>query len=237
MASAGPTADGPNPRVLPLTDPDSPFIENYRRLYRRILYFHQQRGFRSFGITSAASGEGKTLTSINLSLVMSEDPKKKVILIECDFRRPQVARYLGLHAIRGLADVILRRAPLGEVVREVKASRLKVLPAGKLGAELTHVLHDSALNETIAALKRQYDFVIVDTPPILPIADQAFLADLVDGLVLVVRAGKTPKDMLQTALEIIKDKNLLGVVLNGFDRKIANYYHYKYSHYYSKKQK
>ena len=228
-----------NPYVLPLTEPTSPFIEHYRRLYRKILYFYQKNEFQSFGITSAQIGEGKTLTTINLALTMSEDPTRTVVLVDCDFRKPRTAQYLGLPAKRGLAEVLEGKEDLKDVVMTIKngSIHLKIITAGRVEGNPMHLFHEDGLRTVLKRLKAEYSFVLVDTPPILPIADQVFLADLVDGLILVIRAGKAPREMIKTALENIAEKNVVGIIFNGYQKSVANYYHYKYSSYYSRQQK
>lgn len=223
--------------LLSITDPGSPLLETYRRLYKKVSYFQQEKGVRSIGITSATVAEGKTLTSINLALAMAEDAKNRVVLVDCDFRRPKISGYLGLSTRRGLADVIQSGADPREVMAPVKARKgtLQVLPLGKVQGDLEQEVHDllyeKKLAPLLASLREQFDSIIVDTPPVLPIVDTQYLADLLDGLLFVIRAGKTPRDLIQSALETLEGKNILGMVVNGIDRQLSSRYAYE-SYYY-----
>ena len=226
-----------HPLVLSLTEPDSPQLEAYRRLYRKILYFQQQNGLKSICITSAQVAEGKTLTAVNLAFAMAEDPTKKIALADCDFRRPQVANYLGLPPEPGLASVIQNRREIKDVLLKVGDSRpnLRVAPAGRLQEDIYPLLYSGKLDPILKQLRTEFDFLVVDSPPILPILDHDFLSNLVDGIVLVVRAGSASRDMVRTALESMEGKNIIGIVFNGAEKQYSSYYSYAYGHDYGNK--
>jgi len=218
--------------LLSLSDPASPLLEAYRRLYKKVSYFQQERDVRSLGVTSATVGEGKTLTSINLALAMAEDVKNRVALVDCDLRRPKIASYLGLSSRRGLADVIQSGADPREVTVPAAPDRpnLQVLPLGRirgnLEREIHALLHEKKLAPLLASLREEFACIVVDTPPVLPVVDTQYLADLLDGLLLVIRAGKTPRDLVQNAVETLEGKNLIGTVVNGVDRQLSSRYSY-----------
>jgi len=225
--------------LLSLTDPSSPLLETYRRLYKKVSYYQHEKNIKSIGVTSATLGEGKTLTSINLALAVAEDTQTKVVLVDCDFRRPKVASYLGISPRGGLADIIQSQADFREVMIPVdpEKSNLQVLPLGKLQGnlekEIYALLYEKKLEPLLASLKTEFDLTIVDTPPILPIVDTQYLSELLDGLILVIRAGKTPRDQVQNALETLEGKNILGTVVNGVDRQLSSRYKYgSYSYHY-----
>ena len=216
--------------LLFLTESTSPFLESYRRVCRKIMYFHKKNNVKSIGITSSQVAEGKTLTSINLSFAIAEDSTKRVALVDCDFRRPQVANYLGLPRDVGLADVIREEANLKDVLFSMgeEIPNLEVFPAGILEENITASFFQVQLAPVLNDLKNIYDFVVVDNPPILPVSDEEFLADLLDAVILVVRAGKTSRDLVQTALESMEGKNVVGVVFNGLEKQLSNYHQYGY---------
>lgn len=229
----------PHPLTLSLTDPQAPYLEAYRRLYRKILYLARQPGdLKTLCVTSSQVGEGKTLTAVNLSLVMAEDPTHKIALVDCDFRRPQVARYLGLRSGPGLAAVLAGRKDLRDVrLRPADTQEnLAVFPAGRLQEEVYPLLYKGKLEPLLARLREEFDFVVIDSPPILPILDQGFLADIVDGVLLVVRARVTPKDMVRAAIETLEtNKIIIGVVFNGAEKQLSSYYSYTYGYDYKNK--
>lgn len=227
-----------HPLALSVTDPQAPYLDAYRRLYRKILYLARQQGdFKTLCITSSQVGEGKTLTAVNLSLVMTEDPTRRIALVDCDFRRPQVARYLGVRSGPGLAAVLKGEKDLRDVSLRLAESKgnLAVFPAGRLQEEVYPLLYQGKLEPLFAQLREEFDFVVIDSPPILPILDQGFLADIVDGVLLVVRARTTPKDMVRAALETLETNKIVGVVFNGAEKQLSSYYSYAYGYDYKNK--
>lgn len=224
--------------VLAVTDPANPLLESYRRLYKKVSYFQQEKNVKAIGVTSAAVGDGKTLTSINLALAAAEDSQNRVVIVDCDFRRPRVAGYLGISKQRGLADVLLAGADPMEVIVPVgRAARgdLRVLPMGKLPGDpeeqIYGLLYERKLEPLLLSLRQTFDFVIVDTPPVLPIVDMQYLSELLDGLILVIRAGKTSRDLVQDALETLEGRNIIGTVVNGISRQFSSRYRYGSYHY------
>jgi capsular exopolysaccharide synthesis family protein len=164
---------------------------------------------------------------------MAEDPTKKVALVDCDFRRPAVGRYLGLSENGGLTEVVRGKKHLQDVMAPVRKekSNLKVIPTGRFKGDIYPLLYNDRLAPILKDLKNAFDFLVVDCPPVLPIMDQDFLADMLDAVVMVIRAGKTPRDVVRSALEAMDDKkNILGIVFNGMERQPSNYYYYNYQY-------
>ena len=218
--------------LLAITEPASPLLETYRRLYKKVSYFRQEKNVKTVGITSAAVGDGKTLTAINLALAVAEDSQNRVALVDCDFRRPKIAGYLGIPKLRGLADVIQAGADPRDVMVSLAPGKenLRVLPMGKMRGDLEKevyaLLYERKLEPVFSSLKAEFDFVVVDTPPILPIVDMQYLSELLDGLILVIRAGQTSRDLVQDALETLEGKNILGTVVNAATRQLSSRYRY-----------
>jgi len=184
---------------------------------------------KTIGITSPEMEEGKTLTSINLSFALAEDSTKRVALVDCDFRRPQVANYLNIREKGGLIDVIHGERALQDVMVSVgKNTTLDVFCAGRVEEEITPHFFKTKLAPVLENLTNIYDIIVADNPPILPISDEEFLADLLDAIVLVVRAGKTSRDLAQASLESMEGKNIVGVLLNGVEKQFSSSYSYGY---------
>lgn len=204
--------------------------EAYRRLYRKVLHLYEQENVRTVALTSTGVAEGKTSLSINLALTVSEDASRRVTLIDCDFRRPNVTRYLGIPSAEGLGEVICKKRELKEVVIRPREDRsnLQVLPAGTLETEITPEIYTKGLPPVLEELRRGCDLLILDTPPILPIADHDFLSDLVDAVLLVVRVEKTRKALLKAAIESMDTKRLKGLIVNGISNKDSGYHYYDY---------
>lgn len=201
--------------------------EQYRVLYTRLEQISVANSHKVFAITSAVKGEGKTVTTLNLAYVAAKEFGKKIILVECDLRNPSISTgRLSKLQKHGLAGVLKGGIDPKDAVVQMEGSRLYILPAvhevrsssGLLGSRRMHML--------INALKVEFDYVFLDAPPILPIADVNILTRLADGLLLVVRAGKTPKDIVKKAVNSLSDANIVGIVLNGTDRLMEKYYGY-----------
>ncbi len=226
-----------HPLALPITDPQAPYLEAYRRIYRKVLYLARQADLKTLCVTSSQVGEGKTLTAVNLALTMAEDPTRKIALVDCDFRRPQVARYLGLRPNPGLAAVIAGKREVQDVMVSMgeHSENLVVLPAGRLQEEIYPLLYKGKLHPVIARLREEFDFVLVDSPPIFPIVDQGFLAEMVDAVLLVVRASSTSRDMVRAALETLEPQKIAGVVFNGARKQLSSYYSHVYGYDYENK--
>ncbi len=228
-----------NPLLLSLTESDSPFVEAYRRLYRKIHFFYEQNHIQTIALTSTQPGEGKTLTSINLALAISEDASKKVALVDCDFRRPTVPKYLGGQVDKGLADILGGQGRLKDVAMAMNRERynLDVIPAGQYQGDPYALFYNKQLDPIMKELKSNYDLIIIDSPPILPILDQSFLSELVDAVILVIRAGMTAKGNIKIAMESLEGKNLIGLVFNDVKRQVSSAYKYQYAGYYDYSRK
>ena len=211
--------------LLVMDDRDLMATEQYRILCTKIEGMSHARSIKAFAITSAVKGEGKSVTSLNLAYIMAQEFDKKVVLVECDFRNPSITAQLLDMGKHGLVDVLKERADLKVGIRKLKDSNLFILPAGNKATNASKVLHSQSLRTVINTLKSTYDYVIIDSPPILPLVDMNILTKVVDGLLLVVRAGKTPQDIVIKAVNSIPTDNLLGIILNGTEPSLHKYYY------------
>lgn len=201
-------------------------IEQYRVLFARLERISSARGFRSYSITSSIKGEGKSVTALNLSYMMAAEFKKKTILVECDLRKPSTLS-MKLESVDspGLMNVLKGGCELSAAISRVEGTSLYILPAGPLERNSAEFLNSPQLANIIDRLKAGFDYVIVDSPPLLPLVDMNIISRLVDGLIAVVRAGKTPKDIVLKAFNSLPGANFLGVVLNGAELKMGRYYY------------
>ncbi|HZR45848.1 MAG TPA: CpsD/CapB family tyrosine-protein kinase [Candidatus Manganitrophaceae bacterium] len=207
--------------LVTLTDPKSIAAEQYRVLRSRIEHLSLDKGFRTFVITSPVVGEGKSTTAANLALSMAHSKDKRVVLVDCDLRRPTLHTLLGIKMKEGVVDILEEKATLSSALTPIHdptlANPLYFLPAGRTHSLSPEWLSSAKMENLIAALSQQFDFVFFDTPPILPLADSAVLGGRVDGSLLVIRAGKTSLEVLTMAMESIDLQNWVGVILNGVD--------------------
>jgi capsular exopolysaccharide synthesis family protein len=213
----------PDSRLIALTDGSSLGSEKFRLLSTRLRYLQQQRGVKQVVITSAAAEEGKTLVAANLAITLARRTKQKILLLEGDFRRPVLAGQLGLSGLPGLVDWMEGDEPVSKFVYKLEAFQLWFLPAGTTSDPL-EILHSPRLAALLSRLVAWFDWILIDCPPLLPLADANRWAQLADGILLVVRQGKTSKKLLQKGLEMLDSPTLLGLVVNDATRPESRHY-------------
>jgi capsular exopolysaccharide synthesis family protein len=212
-----------NPLFVAATEPGSPAAEQYRLLRTRLETRDASGRNQLLLVTSPRLGDGKTTTSSNLALTLAREFQHRVILVEADLRRPTLAQRFGLSAQRGLVDVLLGGLPLDEAIIPIPEHHLALLPAGQEGTRSTELLASSMMQRAIDDLRSRFDRIIVDAPPVA-LADTHILARIADGVIVVVRAGVTPRPALERALAAIDRERLLGLVLNEVDDPATDYY-------------
>ena len=194
--------------------PKSLAAEQYRQLRTRLSLAEGANAVRSVLITSPQKGEGKSITSANLALTMAQELQRRVVLVEADLRKPTLQQLFGLPPGPGLSDYLTGAAELAQVMRTLPDHHLTVIPAGTTPGNPAELLGSTAMRRLLDQLRTTFDRVLLDTPPVLPLADVAILAPIVDGALMVVRAGYTPKPAIENALRAFDSSRLLGVVLN-----------------------
>jgi len=168
-------------------------------------------------VTSALDGEGKTLTALNLAISFSQQIDRNVLLVEADLRQPSLKEILGLDpALPGLADHLLDRRPIEEILVCPGIEGLTVLPAGRAVPNSPELLGSQRMKDLLGELRRRFVgwVLIFDTPPLLEAADGLVFSEMADGIVLVVEAGRTPVDKVNRARQLLQGRNLLGLILN-----------------------
>jgi capsular exopolysaccharide synthesis family protein len=205
-----------NKRRIALLQPDSYVAEQFRALRGRIDALETpERRIRTLAMTSALPGEGKTTASINLALVTALSLGRRVLLIDCDLRRPRVHSALGLRPKAGLAEVLNGDVTFEEAVVRAEGADLDVLSVRDRPVNPSELLGSPSMRDLIAAVAKRYDRVIFDTPAALGLPDAKAVGDQCDGLVMVVRADKTRQEDVQSVIEILGRNRIIGVVLNG----------------------
>lgn len=220
-----------HPRLILLTDPNSPECEQYRTLRTQLFLAAEKKPVQVVLITSALAGEGKTSTALNLALSIAQSKEKRVLVIDGDMRRPNVAAYLGIRPGAGLAGVLEgENEPLDSTVC-LDAHELYVLPVKAESPNPTELLSSERLELMLEELREYFDFILVDSPPVMPFADARLLANHADAVVLVVRAGFAPYETVEKAIDVLPPGRMLGVVLNGAERLAgADGYDYYYNY-------
>jgi non-specific protein-tyrosine kinase len=198
------------------TDPESSAAEQYRLLRTRLEGRDGTRQTQLLLVTSPRIGDGKTTTSANLALTMAQEFREKVVLVEADLRRPILAARCGVRVEPGLIDVLMGACTLDDALASVADHHLFVLPAGLAAARSTELLASSMMQRVVTALRARFSRIVVDTPPVA-LADTHVLARLSDGILVVVRAGVTPRPAVERALASVDRQRLIGIVLNEVD--------------------
>jgi capsular exopolysaccharide synthesis family protein len=194
--------------------PKSHAAEQYRQLRTRLAHAEGASSLRTVLVTSPLKGEGKSITSANLALTMAQELQRRVVIVEADLRKPSMQQLFGLPPGPGLTDYLSGAVELNHVMRFLPDHNLTVIHAGSAATNPAELLGSTAMRRLLDTLRTRFDRVILDTPPVLPLADVAVLAPLVDGALMVVRAGVTPKPAIENALRAFDSSRLLGVVLN-----------------------
>ncbi|PYQ17309.1 MAG: hypothetical protein DMF80_01200 [Acidobacteria bacterium] len=220
----------PAAHLVSLVAPGSFEAEQYRILRHAIERRRADHGVAVVALTSPSGGEGKTTSAINLGGALAQAAELRVLLVEADLRRPSVAAQLRMPPPgAGLAEAITDRTRrLDELCLPIPGFNLWVLPAGRPVMAPYELLRSPRVAELMAEARSRYDYVIVDTPPVIPCPDYRLLEPSIDGVILVVAADKTPREMLDTALDLLDRPKALGVVFNG-ERPQPDRYSYYYS--------
>jgi capsular exopolysaccharide synthesis family protein len=211
------------PTILPAA------IEQYRRLAASLHHAQLERETKVIMVTSASPGEGKTLTSTNLSLTLSESYHRNVLLIDADLRRPSVHQVFQIPNVLGLTEAL--KSDKEQRLSLIRVSEnLSVLPAGRPDPDPMGGLTSDRMRRIIQEAAAHYDWVVVDTPPVGFLSDANLLVAMVDVALFVVRAGKSPYRLIQRALDAVGRTRILGVVLNAVDETVdvAGYSYYGY---------
>ncbi len=220
----------PHPMLVAATAPHSFAAERYRSLRTRIAQTENGTQRRLLMMTSPGRGEGKSMTTVNLGVTMAAEFHRRVVIIDADLRRPSVHALLGLPLGPGLSDVLLGGASLEEALVVIPDYRLTILPAGLPPQQPTELLGSTAMRRLLDDLRGRFDRILLDTPPVAPLADASVLMHMIDSVVIVVRAGQTPKPALQQALGEMDESKMLGLVLNDATGPEAGAYGYYYGH-------
>lgn len=215
-----------NKRRYSILQPESYVAEQFRMLRGRIDSIAAQRPIRTLAVTSANANEGKSTACLNLAAVTGMSVGRRVLVIDCDMRRPSIHSSLGLQPQAGLAEVLTDRASLDDAIIKVEGLNLDVLAVRNQPDNPSELLASSQMRSLIEEVVRRYDRVILDTPACLGMPDAKVVSELCDGMVFVVRADVTPKPDVEAALEVLDRSRVLGLVLNGSDARHERYGYY-----------
>jgi capsular exopolysaccharide synthesis family protein len=214
--------------------PTSGIAEAARSIRTNIFFMSPDRPYRTLLVTSAGPSEGKTTVACCIAIAMAQ-AGRRVVLLDCDMRRPRLHRVFGMEKDLGITTALLDLPQVASIAHETGIPNLSVITTGPLPPNPAEILHSEAFATLLSELKQRYDCVVIDSPPVVPVTDSAVLSTAVDGTVLVVRAFKTTKELARRASRSIRDVggHLVGTVLNAVDLD-RHEYGYRYYYYYKR---
>jgi succinoglycan biosynthesis transport protein ExoP len=212
-------------RLVTMTAPDTFAAERYQGLRLKLENIRQQNGRRVIAITSPGAGDGKTLTSINLAGVLARETDLKILLIDGDLRRSSVGPLLGIAAeADGLAELVAgSNKSLPAMVQRPEGCGFDVLAGGSASRSVQQLFRSERFAAILDEARGLYDYVLIDTPPLVPVFDAAVVARKVDGVIVVVAADKTPRKMLAAALDLLDPASVVGIVFNADNSPLFGY--------------
>ena len=232
--SAAAVAAGVAPTLVVLHEPLSPVAEAFRALRTAVLFSTPEAPPKLLLVTSAGANEGKTVSSLNLAATLAE-AGSRVLLIDVDLRKPSCHRALGITNGAGMSSFLAGQVELAAVTHRLEAPRIDFVPAGPTPPNPAELIGSTRMRETLEELRGQYDFIVLDSPPVLPVTDAVVLAREVDGVVQVVKGHDTPRELIRRARDQLLQANahLLGAVINNVDLGWGDLYFYnRYYGYY-----
>jgi receptor protein-tyrosine kinase len=225
-----PFRPAPETHLIDVEKPHEVPGEEFRSLRTRLNHLQSQQDLHSIVVTSASPAEGKSFTAVNLALAQSQ-LEAPVLLADLDLRRPVVHNLFQCERTPGFSDFLLAEKPLEECIRKIEGSNLYFLPAGSQVKNPLELLNMRHVKHTLDGLRKIFNWIILDTPPLLFSADANLLSTLTDGTLIVVRIGSTTYDSVIRAMQTLCENNVLGIVANGAR---AGELYSKYTYYYSK---
>jgi polysaccharide biosynthesis transport protein len=215
-----------SPQMVALHNPQSLPAEHYRLLRTRILFMTQNRPVKVILFSAAMAGEGKTTTSCNMAISMANELDKNICLLDCDLRQSAVGRYLALSEKKGLHEFLQGSATIDQILKPTRLERLTVITGGEPVANPSKLLASPKIGDLIRELRERFDYIIIDSAPIVPLADVPLLMSHVDAAALVAQVGKTPKKFIRqaiTTLEHAQRAPVLGIVLTRAENTLPTY--------------
>ena len=220
--------------IVSFHDPSSPAGEQYKMVRTNIQTFRNAKNYKTYIVTSSINGEGKTVTTINLAISLAQDlNNKSVLLVDADMRKGRMAKYLGLHSNPGLSEILKGEVDVDACFVNQNIENLTVICSGKTPKNPSELLNSKQMLQLIASLKTRFDYILIDTPPIMPLTDACILAPLVDGVIMVVQAGRTQRDLVSHSQSRLHQAhgNLIGYVMTNVEYHLPQYL-YRYIHEY-----
>ena len=219
--------------LIALHSPKSTASESYRGIRTSILFSAADASPQVILICSSGPREGKTITSANIAITMAQSGSK-VVIIDCDMRRPKLHKLFSAERNLGMSNILVNNCTLDEAIIHTSIPNVDIIPSGPIPPNPSELLQSHHMKSLIEELRTRYERVIIDSPPVTAVTDAVILASFVDGVVVVIRAHETHREMIKNGIGQLKAVNahILGAVLNGVDMGRDSYYYYQYYYYY-----
>ena len=216
---------------------ESPVATELRRLYHNARTPKDGMNPKSFMVTSSNRGEGKSTITANLAMTIAQFPKKRILLVDADMRRPRVHKIFGVELGSGLRECLEDAIDPMKVVQDTRMPNFQILTAGAPSPTPGQLFESEALQNVVKKVTFYYDVVLFDTAPVLAVSDTLFLCSVIDEVLLVVLAGVTPREVVTRANNVLLDSHarIGGIILNNASQALPYYYDYKYYSSYTKK--
>ena len=225
---------GIDPHLISLLAPQTFEAEQYWALGHMLEQLHHETQLSVVAVSSPTPGDGKTTVSVNLASTLAQLSNSRVLIVETDLRRPRLSHIFGLEPRAGLGDIVKdSRLSLDDVIHHCPPLPYPVLPAGQMVRVSSNALNSPRLGMLFQEARERFDYIVVDTPPMLPFPDCRFIKKWVDGFVLLVTAHKTPRKLVDESLAVIGPKKLIGLVFNNDDQPsfaYSSYYNARPAH-------
>jgi capsular exopolysaccharide synthesis family protein len=218
--------------ILNMRAIDPYYYEMVKGLRAKVEYKMDTLNLRVLAVSSAVAGEGKTSTAIQLAVNMASTGRKNVLLLDMDLRKPSIAGEMGIASGPGLSEFLSGAVPKEMILRNSVVKGLSVIVGGKTIFSPADLLAGEMFRSLLREVREQFDLVILDTPPILPVPDAVTISEQVDAFILLFRFSHTPHQLFRQAIEDLGERKIVGVVLNGEEKKSNKYYHKYYGKYY-----
>jgi len=223
--------------LISIKNPNSMEAELFKVMRGKILFPASGNPPRSILVTSAAPGDGKSFIASNLAVNMAQNIDETVLLVDCDLRQPRIHKNFGFKHVKGLSEHLSKYVKLNDLLLKTVVDKLTLLPAGKPPDNPSEILSSAKMAELIDELKSRYNdrYLIIDSPPTLLAPETLAIAKRVDGIIVVIKFGSTPVDMVGEMINNIGKEKIIGAVINRYDMPYSKYNRYKkYSKYYKK---
>jgi len=213
-------------RLITYFDPKAVIAEQYKILTTNILSLNKAKPPKVIVVTSSVHSEGKTVTTLNLAVTMSQALNKpKILVIDADLRKGRMNKYLGVEAKEGLSDLLQGTVEMDKVLFKIDIENLTFMANGSIPENPAELLASDKMRRLIAGLRAQFDFVIIDTPPVIAVTDPGIVGAISDGVLLVVQAGRTQRGIVRRATELLQQAHakVLGPVLTNIEYFLPEY--------------